>query len=208
MSHATKYESLWPELLKKLSAAAIADEQIGGLLPPDSVDAGWLGYQAATEEELIKLEKRIGAKLPPSYRSFLATSNGWRYPGYFVYDLLPTTKVGWFRDLHQDWIDAWSEGADLIGESPQVPDREYFIYGPGQDPGNFREKHWRKTLAISEDGDSAILLLNPKVVTAEGEWEAWFFANWLPGAERYRTFWDLMQAELDRWIKLREGRKK
>ena len=36
-------------------------------------------------------------------------------------------------------------------------------------------------------GDGAVVLLNPKVVTPEGEWETWFFANWLPGAVRYRS---------------------
>ena len=29
----------------------------------------------------------------------------------------------------------------------------------------------------------------------EGEWEAWFFANWLPGATRYHSFAELMQQE-------------
>jgi hypothetical protein len=32
------------------------------------------------------------------------------------------------------------------------------------------------------------VLLNPEIVTPEGEWETWFFANWLPGATRYRSF--------------------
>lgn len=44
-------------------------------------------------------------------------------------------------------------------------------------------------------GDAAIYVLNPQIVTPEGEWEAWLFADWLPGAARYRSFQDLMQAE-------------
>ena len=32
-------------------------------------------------------------------------------------------------------------------------------------------------------------------VTHDGEWEAWFFANWLPGATRFRSFAELMEAE-------------
>jgi hypothetical protein len=35
------------------------------------------------------------------------------------------------------------------------------------------------------------------VVTPDGEWEAWFFANWLPGANRYRSFWEMLQTEQD-----------
>ena len=53
--------------------------------------------------------------------------------------------------------------------------------------------------------DSAIYLLNPKVVTPDGEWEAWFFANWLPGAARYRSFVELMQAEYRSFRQLHEG---
>ena len=33
--------------------------------------------QGATEKEIIVLEKRIGTRLPPCYREFLQTSNGW-----------------------------------------------------------------------------------------------------------------------------------
>ena len=49
---------------------------------------------------------------------------------------------------------------------------------------------------------SAIYLLNPKVVTKDGEREAWFFANWLPGTIRYRSFRDLMKAEYQKFLKL------
>jgi hypothetical protein len=63
----------------------------------------------------------------------------------------------------------------------------------------------RTALEISDWGDSAICLLNPQVVTPEGDWEAWFFANWLPGANRYRSFWELMQAEYAGFLELREA---
>jgi hypothetical protein len=34
-------------------------------------------------------------------------------------------------------------------------------------------------------------LLNPQVVL-EGEWETWLFANWLPSAQRYKSFRDFI----------------
>jgi HEAT repeat protein len=62
-------------------------------------------------------------------------------------------------------------------------------------------------LEVSDVGDSAIILLNPQVVTPEGEWEAWFFANWIPGAYRYRSFWELMQGQYEQVLHmLREQR--
>lgn len=57
---------------------------------------------------------------------------------------------------------------------------------------------------ISAVGDSAVYLLNPEVRTPSGEWEAWFFANWNPGACRYRSFWEMMQRECQSFIDLRE----
>ena len=47
-------------------------------------------------------------------------------------------------------------------------------------------------------------LLNPMVVTPEGEWEAWMFAHWLPGARRYRSFWELMGGEYRMFLRVRQ----
>lgn len=74
--------------------------------------------------------------------------------------------------------------------------------GDGQDPVLFCVEYLQSMLEISEEGDSAIYLLNPNVVTPGGEWEAWFFANWLPGANRYRSFWEMMQAEHQAFLRL------
>ena len=59
----------------------------------------------------------------------------------------------------------------------------------------FRIEYLESAVEVSDIGDSAIFLLNPQVVTPDGEWEAWFFANWLPGASRYRSFGELMETE-------------
>ena len=69
------------------------------------------------------------------------------------------------------------------------------MYGETQDSVRFRVEYLESALEVSDIGDSAIFLLNPKVVTPDGEWEAWFFGNWLPGASRYRSFAELMEAE-------------
>jgi hypothetical protein len=37
-------------------------------------------------------------------------------------------------------------------------------------------------------------------IYASGEWEAWYFAPWMPGANRYRSFWDLMDEGYRRHI--------
>lgn len=194
----------WPEFLKQLSHEVLADESVRSMIPAEMIEAGWLGYPPATEKELVKLEKRLKTPLPPSYREFLLVSNGWKFPGAFIYDMLPADKVGWFRKLHGDWIEAWLEGEETVGEPIEVTHEEHCVYGPDQNCCKFRTQYWRETLAISEIGDSAIYLLNPKVVNANGEWEAWFFANWSPGATRYRSFGEMMQAELERIVRPRD----
>jgi hypothetical protein len=65
-------------------------------------------------------------------------------------------------------------------------------------------KYLQQALEISDRGDSSIYLLNPNIVTADGEWEAWFFGDWLPGADRYHSFIDLMQAEYETFLELRD----
>ncbi len=43
--------------------------------------AGWLGFPPASEERIQALEERLGHRLPPSYRTFLTVSDGWRHAG-------------------------------------------------------------------------------------------------------------------------------
>jgi hypothetical protein len=82
--------------------------------------------------------------------------------------LLPTDEVEWFRVRNQSTIDIWKDSEDLSD-----------------------------TLEISaHDIDrSAVYLLNPKVITADGEWEALSFATWNPGCNRYPSFWGLMKKD-------------
>jgi hypothetical protein len=174
--------------LAEWSDALLRSPAVRERLPPEVVASGWLGYPPATGEQLAQAEARLGVTLPPSYRAFLATSNGWRLTGHFIDRLWSAQEITWFRDRNQEWIDNWLEGARSQGGPDPIPDDEYFVYGDDQRSVSFREEYWGASLQISEEGDGAVYLLNPRAVTADGEWEAWFFANWLPGATRYRSY--------------------
>ena len=182
----------WPEFLRGWSQELLASPAILRTLPAEVRAAGWLGFPGATAAELAAAEARLGITLPPSYRAFLATSNGWRATGPFIPQVWSTAEIEWFAARNSDWIAAYLDVGDAEGEPP-VPEAQYRVYGPGQVP--FRLADLPATLEISEAGDEAIYLLNPQVVAPDGEWEAWFFANWKPGADRYRSFWDLLQAQ-------------
>lgn len=180
----------WKPFLQRWSRELIDSELPERLdLPTEAVQTGWLGFPGATEDQIAALEKRLDAALPPSYREFLAVTNGWLTTGTSIDRLWGVEGVEWFRVRHlHDWIEPWTIAPPMV-----IPDAEYFNYGPDQDPTTMRAEYLPATLEISDVGDAAILLLNPKVITAEGEWEAWHHASWLPGASRFRSFWELMQ---------------
>jgi hypothetical protein len=191
----------WRPFLEQYSRELLADRRIRKELPESVVQSAWMGFDPAGADEICELECRIGAALPKSYKQFLGTSNGWRQSGSFIYELRPCSKVEWFRSNNQEWIDAYLEPAR---GQPPLSAEEHCVYGADQDACRFRVEYLESTLLISEVGDSAVYLLNPEIKTAAGEWEAWFFANWKPGAARYTSFWDLMQAEYDSFVELRD----
>ena len=154
----------WEELLVRWNKELLEDEQIRAHLPLEVLDSAWLGYPGATDTQIAHAEARLGTTLPPSYRDFLKFTNGWRQIGPFIYKLWSTEEIDWFSVRNQDWIDAY-----LQGGLPPVPDEEYFTYGDDQDPTSFRVEYLQTTLEISDVGDSAIFLLNPRVVTSDGE---------------------------------------
>jgi hypothetical protein len=191
----------WRPFLERYSRDLLADEAIRRELPGQVVASGWMGFAPATARELSELEDRLQTKLPTSYREFLATTNGWRETGSFIWQILPAAKVDWFRTENQDWIDAYVEPA---GGYPPLPLEEHLVYGPRQDNCRFRVQFLQSALQISAVGDSAVYLLNPEVRTRSGEWEAWFFATWAPGADRYRSFRELMQEQHKSFVELRD----
>jgi hypothetical protein len=189
----------WQVFLERFSQILIDDETIRVQLSRETLNSRWLGFPGASLEDIQIAEKRLGVELPPSYRQFLQTSNGWRNSGGSIYRIWSTNEIAWFRERNQQWIDAYTAPADDL---PAIPDRDYYVYGKDQDPITLRVEYLQTALEISDVGDAGIYLLNPQVVTKEGEWEAWFFANWLPGAARYRSFQELMEAEYQNFLAL------
>ncbi|MBF1999898.1 MAG: SMI1/KNR4 family protein [Synechococcales cyanobacterium M58_A2018_015] len=203
----------WKCFLKRWSQEMI--ESMGNernKLPPAVIESGWLGYPGATEEQIAQAETRLGTALPPSYRAFLKVTNGWRQMTPFIYRLWSTEEIDWFTVRHPDWLDTLLEKSRYLSPTapnvssplPSIPDEDYFVYGDEQDCRKIRVEYLQTALEISQRGEAAIYLLNPQIVTEAGEWEAWFLGDWLPGADRYRSFQDMMQAEYENFLELRE----
>jgi hypothetical protein len=203
----------WESFLKQWSQEIL--ESIGNdreKLPPKVIESGWLGYPGATENQIAYAEARLGTTLPSSYRAFLKVTNGWRQTTPFISRLWSTAEIRWFSVRHQDWINEFTEkfghlspeSSNSSSPHPSIPNQEYFVYGDEQDCSKFRVEYLQTALEISDRGDGAIYLLNPQVVLSNGEWEAWFLGDWLPGADRYHSFQEMMQTEHANFLELRE----
>lgn len=198
----------WPQLLTEISQLITIDERFirgnnAELITDVQRETNWLGKPGATEAELTQVEERLQQWLPPSYRSFLAASNGFGPIGYFIYDLYSIAEVDWLAVKDAFVVELWEE--DLVPEdNPELADERYLRYDSSQNAGILRPGHMRQCLMISNWGDAGFLALNP-AIQHEGEWEAWHFANWNPGAVRYRSFAELMQNSLKRYIDLRQS---
>nr|BFE83808.1 hypothetical protein GCM10020093_064090 [Planobispora longispora] len=168
---------------------SIGHQQVTAQCPPD-----WLGAEGAAEAEIVRHEERLGMRLPPSYREFLQVTNGWDEETRSSLRLLPIAEVGWTRDVDPGLAETWGPKLGL----PDIPDEDYFRYGAGQDPIHIRDEYVPGTLYIAEYLEGQVYLLNPHIVTPDGEWEAWTFATWYPGAYRFRSFWDLMTKDVFR----------
>ena len=176
----------WHELLSQWSKDLSATDLAKGIVPPPA-SPDWLGFPPATDDEIADLENRLGLALPPSYKAFLKVSNGWRMTNCFISCVRPASRVDWFRVENETWVEIFSEQGDDREDAKHF---QYTIHGAEY----HRAEDMKFLLQISDVGDG-VYLLNPEAVTPDGEWEAWFFANWIPGASRYPSFAHLMIAE-------------
>jgi len=190
-------QNSWLDLLTRLNTLLMNDPEISDGVPEEARTSRWMGHPAATDAQLTHCERQLSVALPPAYRSFLRNSNGWYRVNRVLGQLWSSEEVVWFAARHQDWIDA------LTVHSESVSDVLYDTYGDEQQAWAYRPAYLQDALEVSEERDGAILLLNPRVVTPEGEWEAIFLADWFPGAQRYRSFLDLMQGQYEEYHQLR-----
>jgi len=181
----------WQEFLQQYSRDILASDDCPDDLSPETVASQWLGYPGATDEQVRRAEDRLGVTLPPSYRAFLRVSNGWRCLKYSGLRLYSTEEVEWYSVRGRRSIDGWLYGAgDEDPEPLFVPDTAYFAYR--DDPIGMYFAYYPTTLHISAEGDCDVYLLNPRIVTRDGEWEAW---HMMDEASRFRTFPELLLLE-------------
>ncbi|MES5823367.1 SMI1/KNR4 family protein [Streptomyces sp. RG80] len=139
--------------------------------------ARWLGFAPAPAERIAAMEERLGRRMPPSYREFLAVSDGWRHAGGFVWLLAGCEEVHWHNNE--------SELADLFEE----------YLDEDSDPEERREADlWRRGLQLEVESDATHVLLDPEDVDEEGEWAVYTWASWRAAPpERHANFREFMR---------------
>jgi hypothetical protein len=189
----------WINLLQKISLTIHNKVEDNMIYYDKSIIANsWLGFDRADLKTIEEKEKSLDTKLPPSYKEFLLTTNGFKQISLFSGDLYPVELIDWTKKKDPDFLEIFNEHDDIT-----ICEEDYFIYGDDQRSENFKVSFLNETLQISEWVDGSVILLNPMVKFGE-EWEAWIYANWFPGARRYQSFSELIEREFYSSLKLIE----
>ena len=112
--------------------------------------------------------------------------------------MLSTENVTTFSERYPEWLTFWLGNTSI--QDNYITDELYKSHP--MDAPIFRARYLKNSIVVSDMGDDAVLLLNPNIVQPNGEWEAWFFANWIAGAERWPSFWHLMQNLYQEFVEL------
>ncbi|MEU6990085.1 SMI1/KNR4 family protein [Streptomyces sp. NPDC046465] len=183
----------WGPLLRRwseewLDGQAAEDPEEFEELDQDMVRDRWLGFAPATPAQIGALEERIQGlgieiPLPPSLRSFLETSDGWRHAGGFVYLLAGTETIAPYGDPY---------GLRRLYEQNLGDDSaESEVLQAGM---------WGRALQLSLDSDMTDVLLDPGDVGADGEWAVYVYHGWAgepPGRyDSFRAFMEDMYKEI------------
>ncbi|ATZ22364.1 hypothetical protein SLAV_02200 [Streptomyces lavendulae subsp. lavendulae] len=170
----------WRTFLLKWSGEWADCPADGEVLGEDDVAARrarWLGGAPAGEERIAAMERRLGRRMPPSYREFLEVSDGWQHAGGFV------TLLAGTADAH--WHDDASGLADMF--------EEYLDEDSG--PEQRREADiWRRGLQLDVESDATYVLMDPEDVGEDGDWAVYTWAGWRAAPpRRYANFAEFMR---------------
>ena len=175
------------ELVRAWNACVCAE-----MLPSElAARGGTVLRTGASEEHIRAAERRPGVKLPPSYREFLAISNGARATSVGSHpvadpEFLRVEEIGWAvleaPSFVDRWIEPW-EGNETIGvlSIPEGCWVDVQSYAPLED-----------ALLISRTVESFDDFLVP--VDGAEEWQLWSFTK--EGAMAYRSFAEMLRSHI------------
>jgi hypothetical protein len=148
------------------------------------------------------LEHRIGRRLPPSYRTFLLATDGFRADGWGAAQPFDSAHYNGLLPASRVMTLAWADPVTVLSHA--VPDTPF---GPGpfepEDVVAFLSLaeetryelppvgHLLHAIAVSGPQQHGNIVLDPLIVDAADEWEAW---RWdADGCTRFASFGSLVQ---------------
>lgn len=173
------------------------DERSLLTLPNTMRESHWLGYPPVTSEAISALEERLQLELPRSYKKILRVSNGFQLVQPTIGGLYSIDTIERLTVFDPQPIEEFVQGYQGFDEVGTRSDNDDLQCDEVQETASFRIDSLPSTIVISGEPTQGYYLLNPDIIFENGEWEAWVFAHWLPGARRYPSFLDLMISELD-----------
>jgi len=201
----------WMPTLRRLNALVRlmnfnAKYSLGRKIPREIAEkaASSGGQPPATEREIREAEVRLGVTLPPSYRSFLLISNGWRPFDRFEECLFSVQQIDRFRICDPEDFASFESDHERIlrifgDELFSASDEVYLDYA--NDERAIRRQYYGDSLLIgaSWEGygtklrrEGHAFLLNPHIVFPNGEWETIYAAR--PAYnQRFRSFREFVE---------------
>ncbi|MFB7330699.1 SMI1/KNR4 family protein [Streptomyces adustus] len=166
----------WDDFLRRWQAEWVPR---AGEDADDGQNAVCLGAPGADAAAIAEAEQRLGRRLPPSYREFLAVSDGWHVDQTAgVYQLGGAADIDWFRDPY-GMTAMYQEG---LGDDP----REEDVRLAGM---------WERALRLETDSDMSYALLDPGDCDEDGEWALYVYKGWSGEfPDRYPSFRAYMEA--------------
>ncbi|MET7701579.1 SMI1/KNR4 family protein [Streptomyces sp. NPDC005485] len=166
----------WPDFLGRWQEEWVPRADEGKIRGQIAVS---LGRSGAGEEAITAAEERLGRRLPPSYREFLAVSDGWHVDQTAgVYQLGGAADIDWFQDPY-DMTPLYEQN---LGDNP----REEDVLLAGM---------WRRALRLETDSDMSYALLDPGDSDQDGEWALYVYKGWSGEfPDRYPSFRAYMEA--------------
>lgn len=113
----------WAELLRRWSGEAIGHcDHIGLAVPAGARASGWIGMPPASASGIAAAEARLGWALPPSYRSFLAVTDGWPVLSMDYGSLRPVSGIAWVRDAQPGLLEIIRDASGDVEWPPDSND--------------------------------------------------------------------------------------
>lgn len=176
----------WRRYLREYSEVYLrtANEYQRAVLDPGQAAARWMGREPATEEAVVAAEQRLGVEFPPSFRSFLLTTDGWDGVGGWVSLVYGCADISWLRDTGwgEEFIEIYSDESDGNDEYVTL---------------------FQRSLEITNGED--FWFLDPAETGPDGEWAAYLFTPKYGEMEKYASFAEMVHASRQLMEMLAEG---